>query len=63
MRIMTAIALCALALSLPGCSADKLQPWNPAELTALTEEFTHIAEAYAVVDLCMPRLDADRDAK
>ncbi len=60
---MTAIALCALALSLPGCSDDKLQPWNPAELTALTEEFTHIAEAYAVVDLCMPMLDADRDAK
>ncbi len=63
MPMMRAFALCVLAFSLPGCSDDKLQPWNPAELTALTEEFTHIAEAYAVVDLCMPMIDADRDAK
>ena len=28
----------------------------------LTEEFVHIAEAYAVADVCMPMLDSDRDA-
>jgi hypothetical protein len=63
MRTIRAIALCTLAFSSPGCSDDKPQPWNPAELTALTEEFTHIAEAYAVADVCMPMLDADRDAR
>jgi hypothetical protein len=63
MSVTRAIALCALTFSLPGCSEDELRPWNPAELGALTDEFTHIAEAYAVVDVCMPMLEADRDAR
>jgi hypothetical protein len=32
-------------------------------MSALSEQFGHIAEAYAVVDVCMPMIDADRDAK
>ena len=57
------IAICVLSSSVLGCSDDQREPWNPAELTALTEEFVHIAEAYAVLDICMPKLDADSDAK
>jgi hypothetical protein len=30
---------------------------------ALSEQFSHIAEAYAVVDICIPMIDADKEAK
>jgi hypothetical protein len=29
----------------------------------LIEEFGHIAEAYAVVDACIPKIESDRDAE
>jgi len=32
-------------------------------MSALSEQFGHIAEAYAIVDICMPMIDADKDAK
>jgi hypothetical protein len=32
-------------------------------MNALSEQFSHIAEAYAVVDVCIPMIDADKDAK
>ena len=32
-------------------------------MNALTEQFRHIAEAYAVVDVCVPMIDADQEAK
>ena len=32
-------------------------------MNALSEQFGHIAEAYAVVDICIPMIDADKDAK
>ena len=32
-------------------------------MNALSEQFGHIAEAYAVVDVCIPMIDADKDAK
>ncbi len=63
MRFTRFIAISGFTFSLLGCSNEQLEPWNPAELSALTEEFAHIAEAYAVVDVCMPMLDADQDAK
>jgi hypothetical protein len=63
MRFTRSIAISGLTFSLLGCSSEQVEPWNPAELTALTEEFAHIAEAYAVVDVCMPMIDAHADAK
>ncbi len=63
MSVARIIALCALPLSLGSCAWEEPRPWTAADLSALTEEFVHIAEAYAVVDVCMPMLDADRDAK
>ena len=32
-------------------------------MSALSEQFSHIAEAYAVVDICIPMIDANKDAK
>ncbi len=32
-------------------------------MRALSEKFSHIAEAYAIVDVCMPMVDANKDAK
>jgi len=32
-------------------------------MNELSEQFGHIAEAYAVVDVCIPMIDADKEAK
>jgi len=32
-------------------------------MNQLREQFSHIAEAYAVVDVCIPMIDADKEAK
>ncbi len=45
------------------CSDASIEPWNPAELADLSREFEHIAEAYAVVDACMPMIEQDDDAQ
>ena len=57
------VTLCWLAILAAACSERAPEPWNAAEMRALSEQFGHIAEAYAVVDVCMPMIDADRDAK
>jgi hypothetical protein len=45
------------------CSDEAPGPWSVREMDALTEQFAHIAEAYAVVDVCIPMIEADVDAK
>jgi hypothetical protein len=45
------------------CSDGAPEPWSAAEMNALSKQFGHIAEAYAVVDICIPMIDADKDAK
>jgi hypothetical protein len=57
------ITLCWLAILAAACSDTAPEPWNAAEMSALSEQFSHIAEAYAVVDICMPMIDANKDAK
>ena len=57
------VAVFGFALLAPGCSPDAAATWNAAEMNRRVEEFVHIAEAYAVVDLCMPMIDAEQDAK
>lgn len=52
-----------LAVFAVACSDRAPKPWSAAEMSALSEQFGHIAEAYAVVDVCMPMIDADKDAK
>ena len=57
------VTLCWLALLAAACSESGPEPWNAAEMNALSEKFSHIAEAYAVVDICMPMIDSNKDAK
>ena len=63
MRLPRTSSLCWLAIIATACSDKPVEPWSAAELSALSEQFQHIAEAYAVVDVCMPMIDADKDAK
>jgi hypothetical protein len=55
--------LCWLAILAAACSESAPEPWSAAEMNTLSEKFSHIAEAYAVVDICMPMIDANKDAK
>jgi len=57
------VTLVWLAILATACSESAPEPWSAAEMNALSEQFGHIAEAYAVVDVCMPMIDANKDAK
>jgi len=57
------VALVWLAILATACSEGAPESWSAAEMSALSEQFVHIAEAYAVVDVCMPMIDANKDAK
>jgi hypothetical protein len=63
MRLSRTSSLCWLAIVAAACSDEPVEPWSAAELSALSEQFQHIAEAYAVVDVCMPMIAADKVAK
>jgi hypothetical protein len=63
MRPLRSLILCALATLSAACSDSGPEPWSAAEMNKLREQFSHIAEAYAVVDICIPMIDADKDAK
>ena len=52
-----------LAILTVVCSERAPEPWSAAEMNAMSEQFGHIAEAYAVVDICMPMIDANKVAK
>ena len=57
------ITLCWFAILAAACSENGPEPWSAAEMSALSEKFSHIGEAYAVVDICMPMIDQNKDAK
>ena len=57
------VTLCWLAFLAAACSDRAPEPWTAAEMSALSEQFGHIAEAYAVVDVCMPMIAVNKDAK
>ena len=59
-RSVTLVWLAILAVA---CSESAPEPWSAAEMSALSEQFGHIAEAYAVVDVCVPMIDANKEAK
>jgi hypothetical protein len=61
--MVRSITLGWLAILAIACSESGPEPWSAAEMRALSEKFSHIAEAYAVVDICMPMIDANKDAK
>jgi hypothetical protein len=57
------LTLCCFVILAAACSDQAPEPWSVREMNALSEQFGHIAEAYAVVDICIPMIDADKDAK
>jgi len=57
------VTLFWLTIFAVACSDGAPEPWSAAKMNALSEQFGHIAEAYAVVDVCIPMIDADKDAK
>jgi hypothetical protein len=61
--MLRSITLGWLAIFAIACSESGPEPWKLAEMNALSEQFSHIAKAYAVVDICIPMVDADKDAK
>ncbi len=61
--MVRSITPCWLAILAIACSESGPEPWSAAEMNALSEQFNHIAEAYAVVDVCMPMIDANKAAK
>ncbi len=64
MWVPSRIALCCgIAILATACSEKAPKPWSKAEMNALSDQFSHIAEAYAVVDVCMPMIDADPETK
>lgn len=52
----------AAALFLGACSDDP-GPWSEKELEETQEQMVEVAEAYAVLDICMPLIDEDYDAR
>ena len=63
MQMARSIALGWLVILAAACSDKAPEPWSAAEMSALSGQFGHIAEAYAVVDVCMQMIDADKNAK
>jgi hypothetical protein len=63
MLMPRSLTLCCFAILAAACSDQTPEPWSAREMNALSEQFGHIAEAYAVVDVCIPMIDADKDAK
>ena len=61
--MVRSITLGWLVIFAAACSESAPEPWSAAEMSALSEQFSHIAEAYAVVDVCMPMIDANMDTK
>ena len=57
------LTLSWLAILTLACSDGAPEPWTAAEMNALSKQFGHIAEAYAVVDVCLPMIDANQEAK
>jgi hypothetical protein len=50
-------------MALLSCSEEGPKAWTPKEMKHLVKQFGHIAEAFAVADLCMPVIDSDREAE
>jgi hypothetical protein len=58
-----AVALATILATLSACGQEQPQPWNKAEMATRAETFGHIGEAYAVLDVCVPLVALDQDAR
>jgi hypothetical protein len=63
-KIPLARSLAALAfLSAVSCAEEPLAPWNEGENQRIKDQLAEVAEAYAILDVCIPWLEADSEAK
>lgn len=53
----------ALLIALAACTPQEVPPWTDGEMEELLNYFGEIGEAYALLDVCMPMLEADEKAK
>lgn len=58
-----ALMIGATATALYACSPAEAPPWTKSEMKELVEYFGEVAEAYALVDICIPMIEADGEAK
>lgn len=52
-----------IASTLWACSPTQTPPWTETEMKELLEYFGEVGEAYALVDMCIPMIEADEEAK
>lgn len=52
-----------IASALWACSPPETPPWTEVEMKRLLEYFGEVGEAYALVDMCIPMIEADANAK
>lgn len=45
------------------CTPQEAPPWSDAEMSDLLDYFGEVGEAYAILDICIPMLEADSEAK
>lgn len=62
-RVTPIIVSCVMLSAAAACSDNNVPPWTDAEMQELLGYFEEIGEAYALVDICMPMLEADAEAK
>lgn len=61
--VLGAILLAAVLLGLVACSQDEVAPWTDKEMKELLVYFEEIGQAYALVDICIPMIEKDEEAK
>lgn len=52
-----------ILLALVACTEQDAEPWPESEMAEKLEFIGEIGEAYAVLDICMPMIEADTEAK
>lgn len=62
-RLAKVFVLAAMLLGLIACSQPDIPPWTEGEMEELLEYFGEVGEAYALVDMCIPMIEADPEAK
>lgn len=59
---MPIIAL-TIALLLQACAEEEIEPWGDTRFKEIVTQIGEVGESYAVLDICMPMLEADEEAK
>lgn len=52
-----------LLFALAACTEPDVPPWTESEMQERLDHFGEVGEAYALLDICIPMLEADPEAK